>query len=199
MEAWRDVLGYEGLYQVSDQGRVRSLDRINSAGKKTNGTLRKQTKNRKNGYLYVGLCKDGKRKNHSVHRLVAIAFIDNPHNLYTVNHKIEDKADNRASNLEWMSLSDNLNYGTHNARMKKNRVGKCAGPNHFNYGKYGKNASAHKGAVYGIGKYNHDDVVRFDTAADAARALKISTGQLCDSIHNSNISCGGYYWRREND
>lgn len=198
MEVWKDVRGYEGLYQVSDQGRVRSLDRINSAGKRTRGTIRKQTKNVKNGYLYVGLSKNGKSTNYSVHRLVAIAFIDNLEGLYTVNHKNENKEDNRACNLEWMSLSDNLKYGTHDERMRKNRVGKCVGTDHFNYGKYGKNSITHKGAVYGIGKYNSDDVVRFDTAADAARALKISTGQLCESIHNSNKSCGGYYWRREN-
>lgn len=195
MNTWKDIEGYEGLYQVSSTGLVRSLDRINSAGKRIKGQIRHQTKN-KNGYLYVNLCKNGVVHNCSVHRLVANAFIPNPDDLYTVNHKNENKEDNRVENLEWMTLQNNLRYGTHDERVRQSKKGKYCGEKHPNFGKRGKNANTHKGKVIGIGKYDPDDIVEFDTAADAARILKISSGKICDSIHNSNISCGGYYWRR---
>ena len=185
METWKDVKGYEGLYQVSDLGRIKTK----------RGTIRKLTQN-KNGYLYVNLCKDGKIKNFPVHRLVALAFIE-PHEVgLTVNHKNEDKTDNRVENLEWLTRKDNLNYGTHNARVSKNRKGKCSGTEHFNYGKLGANSHTHKGKVVGVSIENPEVVVEFDTAADASRALKISSGQLCDTLKGKYKTCGGFYWRR---
>lgn len=195
MEVWKDIKGFEGLYQVSNQGVVRSLDRVNCYGRTVKGLTRKMVKN-KNGYLYVSLRKNGVAKNYSVHRLVADAFIPNPHNYHTVNHKNENKADNNVENLEWMTLQDNLKHGTHYQRARLNRKGKCCGPDHPNYGKRGKSAATHKGKVIGIKKNNPDETVMFDTAADAARALKLSSGQICESIHNAKLSCGGYYWRR---
>lgn len=185
MELWKDVKGYEGLYQVSDSGRVRN----------STGQIRKQTLN-KNGYLYVNLCKGGKIHNYSVHRLVALAFVETDNERLTVNHKNEIKTDNRSCNLEWMTLNENLRYGTHDQRMRENRKGKAAGPEHFNYGKFGANSHTHKGRVIGISKES-GNVVEFPTAADAARALKISSGQLCDTLRGKYKTCGGYYWRRE--
>ena len=73
----------------------------------------------KNGYLYVDLYKDGKRKTYKVHRLVAQAFIPNPHSLPEVNHKNEDKTDNRVENLEWCTQEYNINYGTRNVKVAK--------------------------------------------------------------------------------
>ena len=139
MERWRDVKGYEGLYQVSDLGQV----------KNSKGQIRKQTLN-KNGYLYVNLCKAGKVHNIPVHRLVALAFVETANEGLTVNHKNEVKTDNRACNLEWMTLDDNLRYGTHFQRSRKNRKGKLTGPSHFNYGKLGADSHTHKGKVIGI-------------------------------------------------
>ena len=102
METWKAIAGYEGLYEISDQGRVKSL----WYGKEK---IMKPQKGAP-GYLQVGLCKDGHRKYLLVHRLVAEAFIQNPNNLDTVNHKDEVKTNNVASNLEWMSMKDNINY-----------------------------------------------------------------------------------------
>lgn len=186
MEQWKDIKGYEGLYQVSDLGRIKTKK----------GLIRKQTLNR-NGYLYVNLCNHGKIRNYPVHRLVALAFIGEPLVIgMTVNHKNEDKTDNKAVNLEWLTIQDNLKYGTGCARAKHNRKGKCVGPEHFNYGKLGANSHTHKGRVIGISVKDPEAVVEFETAADASRALNISSGQLSDTLHGKYKSCGGYYWRR---
>ena len=102
MENWQPVKGYDDLYEVSDQGRVKSL----KYGKEK---ILKPQKNT-HGYLHVKLCKDGQCKTITVHRLVAGAFIQNPNNLETVNHKDENKLNNTANNLEWMSIGDNTIY-----------------------------------------------------------------------------------------
>ena len=109
MEHWKSIAEYEGLYEVSDLGRVKSL----KYGKEKILKPRKHTC----GYLHVCLYKDGKVEQPKIHRLVAEAFIPNPNNLYTVNHKDEVKTNNVASNLEWMSIKDNNNYGTRNKRV----------------------------------------------------------------------------------
>lgn len=115
IEIWRDIKDYEGLYQVSSYGRVRSLG--NGGTYKTSRIL-KFYKN-KGGYLQVMLCKDGKRKWFRVNRLVATAFLDNPDNKPEVNHKSEDKMDNRVENLEWVWHKDNINHGSRNKKVAK--------------------------------------------------------------------------------
>ena len=196
MEIWKSVVGYDGAYEVSSNGRVRSVRRQNCRGKMCGGIMLKLHKNKQTGYLQVSLHKQGVRKLWSVHRLVAMAFIPRVEGADTVNHKNENKQDNRVDNLEWLSLADNLRYGTHNERATRNKPN-MSGANHFNFGKRGIQAMTHKGAVIGVLKDDPAIVVRFDTAADAARALKLSTGQLCDAINGKAKSCGGYYWRRE--
>ena len=99
-EIWKDIRGYEGLYRVSNLGRVISLERIDSRGRIWPERLIYIGNDYSKGYLVVKLCKDGKQKAYKVHRLVADAFIPNPENLPQVNHINEDKTDNRAENLE---------------------------------------------------------------------------------------------------
>lgn len=103
-EIWKDIKDYEGLYQVSNWGRVKRENRILRFSKSSSG------------YLQVMLCKDGKIRNFFVHRLVAEAFIPNPFNLPEVNHKSENKQDNRVENLEYCDHKYNCNYGTRNKR-----------------------------------------------------------------------------------
>lgn len=117
-EIWKDIEGYEGLYQVSNMGRVRSLDRIDARGHRWKGRML-SSKLRKDGYREVILCRDGKRKYMFVHRLVAGAFLPNPDNFPQVNHKDENKANNAVSNLEWCSALYNINYGARTKRAAK--------------------------------------------------------------------------------
>ena len=97
---WKDVVGYEGLYQVSNMGEVRGLKR---------GKVLKPGHGK---YLFVVLCKDGIRHEISVHRLVATAFCENPYGKSEVNHINETPWDNRAENLEWCTRLENLMYGS---------------------------------------------------------------------------------------
>lgn len=118
MEIWKDIEGYEQLYQISNLGNVKSLG--NGGSNASKDKILKPAK-LKYGYLTVNLCKQGKRKQYQIHRLVAQAFIDNPNNLPEVNHKDEDKTNNYIENLEWCERKYNINYGTRNQRSAENR------------------------------------------------------------------------------
>lgn len=104
-EIWKDIKGYEGLYQVSNFGRV-----------KRNGRILKVRVKRK-GYLGVVLYNNSEPKHYTIHRLVAEAFIPNPENKPQVNHIDEDKTNNTVANLEWVTAKENANHGTRNSRM----------------------------------------------------------------------------------
>ena len=124
---WVDVKGYEGLYKVSSNGLVFSLARKVSSGRsygvrEIGGTLLKQRVD-KDGYLCVSLCKNGKRRTHKVHRLVAKNFLNNPNNYNIVNHKDECKTNNSVGNLEWCTVDYNNHYGKgYNRNYKQKTV-----------------------------------------------------------------------------
>lgn len=135
IEEWRDIKGYEGFYQVSNLGRVRSLDRYKNQVSKRGriypafcpGRILKQTY--RGNYLRVnlyhlsgnGISYNG--ESFSVHRLVAEAFIPNPNNLPCINHKDENKENNCVDNLEWCTYKYNSNYGTIRERLSKALMG----------------------------------------------------------------------------
>jgi hypothetical protein len=112
-EIWKDVVGYEGLYQVSNLGRVRSF----GFDKWHKGKIIKGCFDGKKKYLFVSLHKEGKSKGFNIHRLVATAFIPNPNNLPQVNHKDENKENNCVENLEWCTSIYNTTYN--NVAYKK--------------------------------------------------------------------------------
>ena len=117
-EIWKDIEGYEGLYQVSNMGRVKSV--------RKNIILSQSIKN---GYKRVALCANNNPKDYYIHRLVATAFIPNHDNLPQVNHKDENKTNNCVNNLEWCTQEYNLNYGTGTRRSQlANTNGKCSKP-----------------------------------------------------------------------
>lgn len=128
-EVWKPIKGYEGFYEVSDRGNVRSLDR-KKAQMSSHGTMMEKRypgivltpNDNGHGYKMVGLrdSTSGKKKNYYIHRLVAEAFIPNPNGLPVINHLDYDKGNNAASNLEWVTQIDNVHYSVGN--MQKSRT-----------------------------------------------------------------------------
>lgn len=165
MEIWKDIQGYEGLYQVSNLGNVRSL----------NYGRRKEVKNiavkRDSGYLRVCLSRNDKQKYFLVHRLVALQFVPGFKEGFVVNHKNEIKVDNRAENLEWCTQRENTNYGTRNERITKKT----------------------KKSVEQI-DMNGNIVCVWDSATDAARA-GFSNASISSCCHGKKEQYRGYMWR----
>lgn len=123
-EEWVSVKGYEGLYEVSNKGRVRSLDRTEViAGRHPEPFIRKRKGTilspRQGPYLNINLCKDGKKRNVLIHRLVAVHFCPNPDNKPEVNHLDEDKHNNCSSNLVWCSSSENSKHSSYKTTGSK--------------------------------------------------------------------------------
>lgn len=116
-EEWKDIEGFENSYQVSNLGNIRSLDRkrVTKGGALAGikGRVRKQ-KQSKSGYMIINICLDGVKSFHAVHRLVAKAFVNNPHNKQTVNHIDGDKKNNAACNLEWATNSEQMQHAVDN-------------------------------------------------------------------------------------
>lgn len=170
-EFWKDVAGYEGLYQVSNLGRVKSADRTDRYGREFKGKILTPCTDNL-GYLHLCLQHDGKRKNVRVHRLVAEAFIDNTNNYNYVNHKDENKQNNEVDNLEWCTAKHNCNYGSRISRIKDKlnlRV--------IQLTKDGK------------------EIRRWNSIKEATDTLKIrNISQACQGKRNQ---AGGYLWQYE--
>jgi len=112
-ELWKDIIGYEGVYQISNKGKIRSLDRLlntsNNSFRSCKGQFLK-TKLDKYGYLAIGLSCNQHIKWYTIHRLVSIVFIPNPENKPTVNHKDGNKQNNNDWNLEWNTWLENSQH-----------------------------------------------------------------------------------------
>lgn len=113
-ELWKDVPGYEGLYQASNMGRIKSLKREGTTGK-----YLKCFVNNQNGYVYVTLSKNNRSKTYSMHRLVWITFVGSIPEGMQINHLSEDKTDCSLSNLSLVTPKENSNWGTRNKRIAK--------------------------------------------------------------------------------
>ena len=187
MEKWKDVKGYEGLYQVSDLGRIKSF--------KTSRPKALTVQPDSRGYLQIGLVKDGKRKNFKVHRLVAKAFINNEFNKPQVNHINEDKTDNRAVNLEWVTQSENSNHGSAQLRRKFKMVGKKR-----------ENCSEITKKIIETKKKNGtlnnkktpviclDMNIKFNSIKEAGEYFSIRTSEISACCKGKRKTCGGHRW-----
>lgn len=172
---WKPVVGYEGLYEVSNTGLIKSLNCYNYKEPRL-----LKLGHRPDGYLSVGLSKNNVTKTKTVHRLVAEAFIPNPDNLEMVNHKDEDRTNNNVENLEWCTRAYNQIYSMNLHPERKQVFG-----NNFK-NKDGSNSSpwTKKGFTH---KYNKkvalldkdNNVVKvFDNPADAANKMNLNSGNV---------------------
>lgn len=178
MEIWKDIKAYEGLYQISNSGNVRSLDRYETNGRTMilykGKMLSKAISHSNKGYYIVSLSKKGKSTKKYIHRLIAEAFIPNPNNYPCINHKNENKLDNRIENLEWCTDIYNINYGNRNKKASKN-ISK---------------------RIVQISKDNKIIKV-WDSIDKAQKELKISNISSC--CLNKRKTSGGYIWKYERE
>lgn len=172
--SWKPVPGYEGLYEVSDKGEVVSLPRNYHYGTIYTRTLLQQREDR--GYLRVVLYQNGKRHCLPVHRLVAGAFIPNPDNLPWVNHKDENRRNNRVDNLMWCTPKQNTNWGTCRSKISK-AVSKQVD-------QYAKDGTFIK---------------RWQSMTEAAKALRLPLSEISKCTRTTQYTSGGFYWRYANE
>lgn len=190
MELWKPVVGYEGLYEVSDLGRVRSIRRMipvvrNGIMYETpiGGNILKPQK-LSHGYVGVWLygkdCIAGKNgKPFSVHRIVARAFCENPNGYDEVNHKNEIKWDNRAKNLEWCTHIENSQYGTRGERIGKKLKNGVRSREVYQYTPEG---------VF---------VAKYPSMAEAQRSTGYRKGNIWKQMTGKYETAYGYIWKRE--
>lgn len=178
MDLWRDIPDFEGLYQASANGEIRSLY--------TNIILKPEIS--KNGYCKVTLCKDKKRKLLSIHRLVAMTYLDNYSENLQVNHKDGNKQNNNVSNLEMVTCKENIQHSFKN----KLQVAK-KGKEHPLYKKYGvENKTSKKVVQYDMqGNY----IKTWDSIKDVERELGINNSNISSCCNNKKNSAGGYKWQ----
>ena len=177
-EIWKAIEGYEGKYEVSNLGRVRSLPRPktsrNAHGKYTFTTKPKilRTFTQRGGYQRISFGKGKDKVAIFVHRLVAQAFIPNPDNLPHVNHKDENPKNNRADNLEWCNAQYNTTYGTIPE----------------------KNSKAHSIPVVQC-DMNGNPIRTYPSATAAAESIGLTKGAVTKCCKGQNKTAGGYRWR----
>ena len=183
-EVWKDVVGYEGIYKVSNKGNVRRVEWIGARGRECGGRTLKP-KYDKDGYSEVTLCKNGMMKSKRSHRLVAEAFIPNPNGLPQVNHIDEVKDNNNVENLEWCTSKYNSNHGTSIERRVKAQSKKVRAIN-----------------------VETGEVITFNSASEARRSGYHKVSQACRGAYkspNGNLIRGdgrtykGYKWYYEEE
>lgn len=159
-EEWKDIKGYEGCYYVSNKGRIKNRTRLLNPYKT------------QKGYMGVRLTKNGKVKNYLVHRLVAMAFVENTGNYPTVNHIDENKQNNASDNLEWCSYSYNNNYGKRNEKVSTKMSQK----------------------VVMIGPGGKETV--FAGIRAASKSTGIQMQNICKVLSKTRKTAGGCRWKR---
>lgn len=182
-EIWKDIRNYEGLYQVSNLGRVRSLDRtityMNGRKRFVKGTILTPAYDTRK-YLFVGLSNNGIKHYFRINRLVAEAFIPNQLNLSQVNHKDENKDNNSVENLEWCDSKYNCNYGTRNKRVSKSKKGIY-------------NTKISK-SVLQINPNTYEIIKEFPSLREIERELGYSPGNISSCCNGNYKIAYGFKW-----
>lgn len=176
-EIWKDIPGYEGLYQVSSKGNIVSVN-YNHTGKRKIRIPRMD----RGGYLYVNLHNKGTTKTFKVHRLVAITFIPNNANLPQINHKDENKLNNNVENLEWCNSSYNNSYGSRPRKVLDSHK---------------RNGS--KNAERPVVKIDHSGIIidEFISISEAARKSGVRRESIRDCILGRQKTSCGYIWKHK--
>lgn len=188
VEIWKDIIGYEGLYKVSNLGRIKSLYRVvphKSKGSKTIPESIKKLNVGTNNYYIVMLNKNGEKITKTVHRLVAIAFLSNPENKKEVNHKDGNKLNNNIYNLEWNTVSENrfhaFRTGLQHASMRL-------------LGMKGKLCMNSKPVIQILG---NGDIIKFASATTAQEEIGVSRRGISQCARGLQDLAGGYKWEYE--
>lgn len=190
MEIWKDIKGFEGYYQVSNYGNIKSLTRFDGIRERQGQEIKQSLKY--NGYLQVGLRKNSERKFCSVHRLVAIHFLDNPENKLQVNHIDCNKQNNNINNLEWTTSKENL----YHAKINGLRNNMPKGEKHPNFGKYGEHSKSAKKVV----RYNRDTgEAKLYNAKILAKEDGFDVTSISKCCHKKLKTHKGYEWYFEKD
>lgn len=181
-EIWKDIDGYEGLYQVSNYGRVISL---NFGGKGIPRERKRVLSSSK--YYHVALSKNGERETRLVHVLVATAFIPNPENKPQVNHIDGNKENNRADNLEWVTCKENIDHAIRTGLKKPSgKGGRCGGRS--------------KSTKITVLQYDYSGnlICGWNSQEEAAKAMGCSQSSICKCILGERKTCKGYIWKKCN-
>lgn len=207
---WKDIKGYEGLYQVSNLGNIKSMPRTivtnNRFGKMTKYTKSREIKphlNKKTGYYQVHLSKNKKTKMFLLHRLVAETFIPNMDNKPQINHINANKTDNRIENLEWCTSSENIKHAFANNLSHSNFKVQCGSKHHF-FGKHHSIESKQK-----MKESHYKKIIQYDKnnklikiwngIKQIEEELNINNGNISQCCRSKRKTAGGYIWRYENE
>lgn len=224
-EVWKDVVGYEGLYQVSNLGRVRSLDRIVN-GNRLKGKILSQVKDTK-GYLFLRLSKNGNSKRFLVHRLIAEAFIPRIEGKNYIDHINGIRDDNRIENLRWCTHQENDSFplsrlhrsqakmgnqvwlGKHHTEESKKKISEARkGKKNPNYWKNLSDENKRKiqAAAYEKNRVEIEQYTKegklvkvWGSIASAARALGLCKSNIHKCCNGKNKSSGGFVWKYRNE
>lgn len=186
-EEWKDISGYEGIYQISSFGRVLSIPRKGTKG----GIVRPSYSN--SGYLQVHLCKDRVVETHQVHRLVAKHFLENHHEYPEVNHKDENKSNNCVENLEWCTRLYNVRYGSGIKRMAQAhdyQEVSIKSVMHHDYAEIAKKEAKPVLQLSTDGRV----IRKWNSVRAAARHFKSSAGNIVSACRGKYKTACGYQW-----
>lgn len=187
-EIWKDIKGYEGLYQISNQGRIKSLARkVNYMSSQRNVREKiKKTFVGSRGYERVELSRDGINKKYNVHRIVAKTFIDNPENKLEVNHKNGIKTDNRVENLEWCTSKENQVHAIKMGLQKPSEKQKAF---------ISKYSRENKPKIVIQMNLNRKVLREWKSAVEAEKETGISAKSISQCVTGRSKTAGGFIWR----